>query len=126
FYVPENMVIIVSGKVPKDILKSLEVGFGKIPHAKRAAFENVYMPTKHAGIPLRRQEKPLEQIQVALGFPIPGRAHEDSYALKVLSTILGGTMSSRLFIQVREKRGLCYTVRASVEQYDDVGLLSVR
>lgn len=126
FYVPENMVVIVSGKVPKDILKLLEAGFGKVAHAKRANFENVYMPTKQSGLPLRRQEKPLEQIQVALGFPIPGRAHDDSYALKVLATILGGTMSSRLFIQVREKRGLCYTVRANAEQYDDVGLLSVR
>lgn len=126
FYVPENMVISVSGKVPKDILKSLEAGFGKIPHAKRATFEDVYLPTKHTGVPVRRQEKHLEQIQVAMGFPIPGRAHEDSYALKILSTILGGTMSSRLFIQVREKRGLCYTVRASVDQYDDVGLLTVR
>jgi len=126
FYVPENMVIIVSGKVPTDILKSLEKGFGKIPEAERISFEDVYMPTKHSGVPVRRQEKPLEQIQVALGFPIPGRAYEDSYALKVLATILGGTMSSRLFIQVREKRGLCYTIRANVEQYDDVGLLSVR
>ncbi len=126
FYVPENMVLIVSGKVPKDILKLLEAGFGKIAHAKRASFEDVYIGTKHSGLPVRRQEKPLEQIQVALGFPIPGRAHDDSYSLKILSTILGGTMSSRLFIQVREKRGLCYTVRASVEQYDDVGLLSVR
>jgi predicted Zn-dependent peptidase len=126
FYVPENMVIIVSGKVPKDILKQLEAGFGKIPHAKRAMFENVYMPGKHSAKVLKRQEKPLEQIQVALGFPIPGRVHDDSYAIKVLATILGGTMSSRLFIQVREKRGLCYTVRANAEQYDDVGLLSVR
>ncbi|MFA5946584.1 MAG: pitrilysin family protein [Patescibacteria group bacterium] len=126
FYVPENMVVIVSGKVPKDILKLLESGFGKIPHAKRAMFENVYLPGKHQASVLRRQEKPLEQIQVALGFPIPGRAHDDSYAIKVLATILGGTMSSRLFIQVREKRGLCYTVRANAEQYDDVGLLSVR
>jgi predicted Zn-dependent peptidase len=126
FYVPENMVVIVSGKVPKDILKLLESGFGKIAQAKRAMFENVYMPSKHQASVLRRQEKPLEQIQVALGFPIPGRAHDDSYVIKVLATILGGTMSSRLFIQVREKRGLCYTVRASAEQYDDVGLLSVR
>jgi predicted Zn-dependent peptidase len=126
FYVPENMVIIVSGKVPKDILKSLEVGFGKVGHAKRPTFEDVYLPTVHGAKPVIRQEKPLNQIQVAVGFPIPGRLHEDTYALKVLSTILGGTMSSRLFIEVREKRALCYTVRAAVEQYDDVGLFSVR
>ncbi len=126
FYVPENMVLVVSGKVPKDILKLLEAGFGKIPPAKRAMFEDVYLSGKHEPKVLKRQEKPLEQIQVALGFPIPGRVHEDSYAIKVLASILGGTMSSRLFIQVREKRGLCYTVRANAEQYDDVGLLSVR
>ena len=75
---------------------------------------------------VRIQNKPVEQVQVAMGFPTPGRAHKDMEALKLLSTILGGTMSSRLFIEVREKRGLCYHVRAIVDGYDDVGVFAIR
>ncbi|MFA5946346.1 MAG: pitrilysin family protein [Patescibacteria group bacterium] len=126
FYVPENMVIVVSGKVPDNMMTELEKTFGKVKPGTRPVFEDMYLPRTQKGTSVRRQMKPLEQIQVALGFPVPGRGHDDSYAYRLLGSILGGTMSSRLFIEVREKRGLCYTVRASVDQYDDVGVFSIR
>jgi predicted Zn-dependent peptidase len=127
YYVPENMVIAIAGNVPKNALSLLEKSFGKVK-AKPMVTENVPFTIEGEWQQprVRRQFKQLEQIQVALGFPTPGRDHKDMEALKLLSSILGGTMSSRLFIEVREKRGLCYNVRATVDAYEDVGVLTVR
>lgn len=126
YYVSENMVIVVAGKYAPDIMERLEKTFGKVKHGKRHIFEDVYLDNQKKGVRVRRQYKDLKQIQVALGFPIPGRMHEDMYALRLLAIILGGTMSSRLFIEVREKRGLCYTVRAGTDAYDEVGTFTIR
>ena len=70
-------------------------------------------------------EKPLEQTHVVLSFKGPGYHSEDIYALQVLSGILGGGMSSRLFQEVREKRGLCYSIFAYASAYEDTGLINV-
>jgi predicted Zn-dependent peptidase len=126
YYVPENMVLVVSGKYPANIMELLQKSFGKVKHGKKQHKEDVYQEPKKHALRVRRQYKDLKQIQVSLGFPIPGRTHEDLFALRLLSIILGGTMSSRLFIEVREKRGLCYTVRAGTDGYDEVGALTVR
>ena len=56
------------------------------------------------------EAKPLDQAHVVLSFQAPGYRDPDIYVLQVLSNILGGGMSSRLFQEVREKRGLCYSV----------------
>ncbi|MEM7425855.1 MAG: pitrilysin family protein [Pseudomonadota bacterium] len=72
-----------------------------------------------------RAEKPLEQTHLVLSFTGPGYHHEDIYALQILGGVLGGGMSSRLFQEVREKRGLCYSIFAYASAYQDTGLLSV-
>jgi len=69
--------------------------------------------------------KEIEQAHFVLGFPIPGDSHADQPALKVLANILGGTMSSRLFYQIRERRGLAYYIRASRQVFTDAGSLRV-
>ena len=61
-----------------------------------------------------------------LGVPAYPYLHKDEYPLAVLSTILGGGMSSRLFLEVREKRGLAYSVHAWAEKYPDVGYFAVQ
>ena len=61
-----------------------------------------------------------------LGVPSYPYLHKDEYALAVLSTILGGGMSSRLFLEVREKRGLAYSVHSFVERYPDTGYFGVQ
>lgn len=66
-------------------------------------------------------EKKTEQAHFILGFPGLARNDADRYATSVLSTILGGNMSSRLFTEVREKRGLCYYVRSDVDMYSETG-----
>ena len=70
-------------------------------------------------------EKELEQVQFALGFPAVSALDADYYAIQVLVTILGGGMSSRLFQEVREKRGLAYSVSAFAQGYQDVGMVGI-
>lgn len=70
-------------------------------------------------------EKDLEQVQLVLGFPGLPAPHADYYKLQVFSTILGGGMSSRLFQEIRERRGLAYSVSSFASGYQDVGMLGI-
>ena len=69
--------------------------------------------------------RPLDQTHIVLSFPSVSYHDEDIYAVQVLSSVLGGGMSSRLFQEVRERRGLCYSVFASAAGYEDSGLFTV-
>jgi predicted Zn-dependent peptidase len=71
------------------------------------------------------ESKPLDQTHIVLGFPAPNYRDPRIYQLQVLSSVLGGGMSSRLFQEVREKRGLCYSVFAYGTSYEDVGQLGI-
>jgi predicted Zn-dependent peptidase len=73
----------------------------------------------------QREEKDLEQVHLVLGFPSVGYADPDYYAASMLSTLVGGGMSSRLFQEIREKRGLVYTIYAFAASYEDGGLFGV-
>ena len=70
--------------------------------------------------------KPSDQAHIAIGLRAPGMLHEDRYAISVLNAILGGGMSSRLFVEVRERLGLCYYVRSHHDAYTDVGSFMVQ
>ena len=72
-----------------------------------------------------REERSLEQVHLTLGFDSPSYHDDDLYAVQVLSTVLGGGMSSRLFQEVREKRGLAYSVFSFATSYDDGGLFGI-
>ncbi|WP_137390074.1 M16 family metallopeptidase [Rhodoligotrophos defluvii] len=74
---------------------------------------------------MRTAAKPLGQVHLALAFPTIGYRDDAIYTLQVLSNVLGGGMSSRLFQEVREARGLCYSIFSFVSAFDDVGLLGV-
>lgn len=127
FYSASNMTIVMAGKLPKDAKAKLEATFGKIKEREVPTVGGHFTGRTPTDIPLVRvQTKPLEQIQVAIGFEAPPRGHKDMEALKLLGVILGGTMSSRLFIEVRERRALCYNVRTSIDTYEDVGIFSIR
>lgn len=73
----------------------------------------------------RRDERALEQIHLVLGFDAPPYEDDDYFALQVLSTLLGGGMSSRLFQEVRERRGLAYSVFSFGSSYIDGGLFGI-
>lgn len=71
------------------------------------------------------QYKDTNQMHVSLAFPTPGRYAESKYATMLLSTALGGGISSRLFQKVREEKGLAYTVYSQLEQFSDVGMFAI-
>jgi predicted Zn-dependent peptidase len=71
------------------------------------------------------ENRDIEQAHFVLGFPIPGEMDPIQPVLKLFTNILGGTMSSRLFYQVRERRGLAYYIRASRHSYSDAGSLKI-
>jgi predicted Zn-dependent peptidase len=70
-------------------------------------------------------KKETEQAHFVLGVPSFARGHRDRFALSILATILGGNMSSRLFSEVREKRGLAYYVKTDLDAYFDIGSFTV-
>jgi predicted Zn-dependent peptidase len=72
-----------------------------------------------------RRKKELEQVHVCLGGPAFPQGHQDRYVSYVLNTILGGSMSSRLFQNVRERRGLVYSISSGVTAYSDTGNLTI-
>jgi predicted Zn-dependent peptidase len=70
-------------------------------------------------------EKPLEQVHLCLGLPGISQTAEERYAAYLLNTALGGGMSSRLFQEVREKRGRAYSVYSFLSSYSDAGYLGI-
>ncbi len=127
YYIPERMCVVVAGKIVPDIWKLLDKTFGSVAPPKVRAdrdFEPFLPPVKLKD-PVTYQDKNTEQVQLALSFH--GLALEDERlpAAHLLATLLGGTMSSRLFIQVRERRGLCYSISASHQAMEDTGVFQI-
>ncbi len=130
-YAPEKIVIAIAGKVDKATLALVKKTFGTVKSRKPAGtylpFEpSTLRPSEPFSTPCLVQNKPVDQLQVALGFPSFGAGDKRNAAVSLMATILGGTMSSRLFISVRERKGLCYFVRAENSTYDDVGTFVIR
>lgn len=135
YYKPSNMVLIVAGNIDEKAKTRIEHWFGSqkrsegtpVPftaYVSRPVESRPGLGFQRPGVGI--QTKETEQIQLAIGFPSFGIDDKRNPALSLLSIILGGNMSSRLFVQVRERRGLAYFVRASNGQYDDVGVFSIR
>jgi predicted Zn-dependent peptidase len=126
-YTPERMVVAVAGNIDHDeVLALVREHFGphlvkgKTPQEPRKGTGRV------GGTPaLHVAKRDAEQTHVLLGVRAPGRHWEHRWALTVLNTALGGGLSSRLFQQIRETRGLAYSVYSSVDTFSDSGALSV-
>jgi len=120
-YGPERMILSAAGAVDHDaIVREAEALFG---HLKpQPAFVHP-TATFHSGE--RHEVKALEQVHLALGFESPGYRSDDIYTAQIFSTALGGGMSSRLFQEAREKRGLCYTIYASTGAYAETGMTTI-
>ncbi len=123
YYRPDNLVIVVSGREVEKVKKSLEKFFiSKVPQ-KFLQPEDSFIPYigEQNSPRFRFSYKETKQVQMALGFPAFGYHDRRTYAMHLLSIILGGNMSSRLFISVRERQGLCYFIRAYPNFYQDAG-----
>jgi predicted Zn-dependent peptidase len=129
YYVPSRTVLAVAGKFDEaELLPMLERTFGQKPaNGRPRNFRRFSLTAGGYRAPrIRVQTRETEQVQAALSFPAYGYGHRDLAALKVLSTVLGGTMSSRLFTSVREREGLCYYIRAYPNAYQDIGDISIQ
>lgn len=121
-YSSDNIAVIVAGGVDaKKVSDLTEKYFGAMKRFKT----NKYLPVEESQskpeILVRKKET--EQVHIALGVRTISINNPDKHPLSVLSSILGAGMSSRLFHEVREKRGLAYYVRTSSDQYQDAGTL---
>ena len=129
-YRPSKMLVVAAGHLPKNMLKVLEQKFGTIKEPRIALpkpFPKFVLDDKNFTAPkLKLQFKETEQIQLSVGLPAFGYEDKRMPALTLLGAILGGTMSSRLFVEVREKRGLCYFVKAGTNPYKDIGAFVIQ
>ncbi len=120
-YAGSNMVLSAAGAVDHEQLLDLaEKHFGHLPPPQEITPEKAV----YAGGEFR-DERELEQTHLVMGFDGVGFHDPDFHALSVLSTALGGGMSSRLFQEVREKRGLVYSIYSFTGAYTDGGLFGV-
>jgi predicted Zn-dependent peptidase len=117
-YVPRNMVVAAAGNLDHDAIVALVEG--AFPAAAATAPEPPSSPNGRAPI-LRFHRKETEQYHLCLGGRGMPRDDDRRFALRVLDTILGGSTSSRLFQEVREKRGLAYSVYSYANHYQDSG-----
>jgi predicted Zn-dependent peptidase len=123
WYTPDRMVVGVSGMVGDDLIPTLERMFGEMPDNGRAELDSSAQQNGHDGPYVRVHKKDSDQAQICIGVPSLPLEHPDRYALQLLATVLGTGMSSRLFLEVRERRGLAYYVYGSNHSYTDAGSL---
>ncbi|MBI5644977.1 insulinase family protein [Candidatus Kaiserbacteria bacterium] len=124
-YTPINTVVCIAGAFDeKKILSKIEKDFGVRPHGNPPDFISFTPEQKGARVAIK--EKNTDQTHFILGVPAYPYLHKNEFALAVLSTLLGDGMSSRLFLEVREKRGLAYSVHTWIERYPDTGYFAIQ
>jgi predicted Zn-dependent peptidase len=122
-YRPGNIVIAAAGHLEHGATSRLvRRHFGELAPGGRSHNGG---PPRPASRIVTRSKKELEQVHLCLGTPAYPQAHEDRYGVYILNTVLGGSMSSRLFQNVREKRGLVYSISSGVSAYSDAGTLTI-
>ncbi len=119
-YSPRNVFITAAGGLShQKVLRLLKPMFGSLK--SKGAREAVLTPMSEPGVKLVKKD--LEQVHMCLGVPVPPQSHPDRYKIYLINTILGSGMSSRLFQEVREKRGLAYSVYTYLNLCRDAGTL---
>jgi len=122
-YTPGNTLVVAAGNVDHRQMVSYFEGVFQSAPAKGGPASLRKAPVPQAGVSLHFKE--LEQVHICLGGEAPSLVGEKRFASAIFNTILGGNMSSRLFQEIREKRGLAYSVYSFLSTYADAGLLGV-
>ena len=121
-YAPERIVVAAAGHLEHARLMDLFAerfnGF-----RRQAVNHETAPPRMHAGVHV--VPKPLEQVHLVAGFPGIAETAPERYALYLLNDVLGGSMSSRLFQEVRERQALAYSVHSGAQSYRDTGLFYI-
>jgi len=121
-YAPDRLIVSAAGAVDEDdLLRLAEESFGHLP--AQAGAPTPAPATFTGGVAAKGRK--LEQAHLVLLLPAVGAADDDYFVLRVFAEALGGGMSSRLFQEARENRGLAYTIDAYADTYEDVGMLGV-
>jgi len=120
-YTPGRVVVAVAGHVEHaQVVECFARRFDGFSRAETPS-RPMEAPALRPGIHMH--SRPLEQVQVVMGFPGVSDTAPERYALYLLNDVVGGSMSSRLFQEVRERQGLVYSVHSGTQQYRDTGLL---
>jgi predicted Zn-dependent peptidase len=119
-YAPNHMVLVASGAVEhQKIVDQAHTIFGHLP---KKDYTKPVAAQYQGGD--NRLQKDLEQTNLILGFEAVDYHHQDFYILSILAVIMADGMSSRLFQEIREKRGLVYSISSYIDSYSDSGLLA--
>lgn len=128
YYTASNMTIVVAGNVDEATKKLVQEFFGEEKNTGVPSHE--YLPAVYGPNNKEKrlviQKKETDQVQLMLGFPGFQYGAKENPAVTVMNTIFGGSTSSRLFIQIRERRGLAYVVSSGSDQFRDTGHAYVR
>jgi predicted Zn-dependent peptidase len=120
-YTPENVVISIAGNISESFIADVEKHFGSYEGGKQEKVEE--KPQFHTNRLARKKDT--EQAHLCLGYEGLQVGHEDIYSLIVLNNVLGGSMSSRLFQDVREQKGLAYSVFSYHSAFQDSGIVTI-
>ncbi len=120
-YSPGQMVLSAAGAVDHDqIMRLAEAAFSHLPAIDLSSHDIARFQGGE-----KREIKDLEQVHFALALEGPAYSDDDIYTAQIHATLLGGGMSSRLFQEIREKRGLCYSIFAQAGAYADTGMMTL-
>ena len=123
-YRPEEMVIAVAGNFNQSMMeRTIARQFDKTGGSSGPAMRKRWPPELLGGIRLKR--KPLEQVHLCVGLKGFPAGHKDRYAAYVVNSVMGGSVSSRLFQEVRERRGLAYSIYSFLSGYSDAGTMTI-
>lgn len=120
-YTPDKVVISIAGNVEESFMKEVEKRFGTYKGGNREELDA--KPIFHKNEVIRRKDT--EQAHLCIGFNGYSVRDKRIYPLIIANNILGGSMSSRLFQEVREKRGLAYSVYSYHSSYEDTGTVTI-
>ena len=122
WYKPSRMVVGVGGRIDGDLLGEIEQRLGDLEPAETGQVDPVVIPPEN-GSQVKVFTKQSDQAHICVGVRSYPLEHPDRFALQMVANVLGGGMSSRLFTEVRERRGLAYYVFGVNHSYTDAGSL---
>jgi len=125
-YTPANMTLVLAGDIDHEQAVEMAEKYFPMEAVEATREKKDFVPEIDSMERVTLQTKQTEQAHLVCGYPGIPKGHPDHYTLKVLASILGGNMSSRMFLAVREAKGLAYYISTSTENYLDTGTLYTR